>query len=80
MRGKLHKTDQGWSVATLEEGDWNTYYPLHPDDVNQINADAQVFDNIEARVAAYPDVEFELTITTLDFIAYAKLKQEKICY
>ena len=31
MKGTLHKTEQGWSVATIEEGDWNTYYPLHPE-------------------------------------------------
>ena len=60
MKGTLHKTEQGWMVATIEEGDWNTYYPLHLDDVKQISADAQVFDNIEARIAAYPDVEFEI--------------------
>jgi len=37
MKGTLHKAEQGWMVATIEEGDWNTYYPLHPDDVKQIN-------------------------------------------
>ena len=31
MKGTLHKTEQGWNVAITEEGDWNTYYPLHPE-------------------------------------------------
>jgi hypothetical protein len=34
--------------------------PLHPDDVKEIEQDAKIFDNIEARIAAYPDVEFEV--------------------
>ena len=33
---------------------------LHPDDVKQIKEDSKVFDNIEARISAYPDVEFEI--------------------
>ena len=76
MKGKLIKTDEGWMV---EHGEikplWppfsqivKTEYTLHPDDVKQINRDAQVFDNIEARIAAYPDVEFEIVEQ------YAKLK------
>ena len=34
---------------------------LHPEDVNQIQQDAVMFDNIEARIAAYPEVDFEVT-------------------
>jgi hypothetical protein len=34
--------------------------PLHPDDVNEINAWEQIFDNVEARIAANPEVEFEI--------------------
>lgn len=68
MKGKITKTDQGWMVryidSVLSDMGTRTYYdkelPLHPDDVKQINKDAQVFDNIEARIAAYPDVEFEI--------------------
>ena len=33
MKGKLCKTDNVWYVMGVEEGDWNTYYPLHPEDV-----------------------------------------------
>jgi hypothetical protein len=64
MKGTLHKTEQGWYVShatyVMTSKRWTAgKYPLHPDDVKQINRDAQVFDNIEARIAAYPDVEFD---------------------
>ena len=62
MLGVLTKTNNNWVVNhsySLTKDDWETL-PLHPDDVKQINRDAQVFDNIEARIAAYPDVEFEI--------------------
>lgn len=64
MKGKIHKTEEGWDVI-YDQRTWQDpsaedgQLPLHPDDVKQINADAQVFDNIEARIAAYPDVEFD---------------------
>jgi hypothetical protein len=59
--------------------------PLHPDDVKQIEEDSKVFDNIEARITAYPDVEFDIVLCSYskdkhDF--YAKLinqDQETIC-
>jgi hypothetical protein len=47
-------------VVAVEEGDWKTYYPLHPADAAEIEADSKRFDNIEARIAAYPDVEFTI--------------------
>jgi hypothetical protein len=68
MKGKLHKKINGdWVVLKVNEEvppcdtiiEHGIEYPLHPDDVKQINRDAQVFDNIEARIAAYPDVEFD---------------------
>jgi hypothetical protein len=78
VKGILTKTDNGWQVShatydmILER--WIAgKLPLHPDDIKQINADAQVFDNIEARIAAYPEVEFEVVISALDFEKYAKL-------
>lgn len=38
---------------------------LHPTDVEQMKQDALVFDNLEARVRAYPEVNFEVqTIAT----------------
>jgi hypothetical protein len=63
MRGVLHKTEQGWVVRYSNPQEYREpihSLPLHPDDVKQINADAQVFDNIEARMTAYPYVEFEI--------------------
>jgi len=79
MKGRLKKTEKGWVVLytdcvphrmTMECG---SSLSLHPDDVKEINIDSQVFDNIEARIAAYPDVEFDIVISALDFISYAKL-------
>ena len=60
MKGKLIKKSDNWYVIRVEEGDWETYYPLHPADIEQIDIDAKIFDNIEARIKAYPDVEFEI--------------------
>ena len=65
MKGIIKKTDKGWNVLYTQcvpkriVTEWNKSLPLHPDDVKQINKDAQVFDNIEARIAAYPEVEFD---------------------
>jgi len=89
MKGKLIKDDEGWWVQHKAKGlDGNLEYiaesMLHPDDVEQIEKDAQVFDNIEARIAAYPDVEFKMVtevvasvgdLDTQDYytISYAKL-------
>ena len=61
MLGVLTKTNDNWVVNhsySVAKDDWETL-PLHPEDVKQINRDAQVFDNIEARIAAYPEVEFD---------------------
>lgn len=62
MKGTLNKYLDEWGVL------WNcaipTYAPsrqwtpLHPDDKKQIEQDSLVFDNIEARIAANPEVEF----------------------
>lgn len=35
-------------------------YPLHPDDVEKLMENSWIFDNFEARVANYPDIEFEI--------------------
>jgi hypothetical protein len=69
MKGFLHKTEQGWVVEYAKHSE----LPLHPDDVKQINRDAQLFDNIEARIAAYPNVEFEILIEEETSEYYAKL-------
>mgnify|MGYP003353005778 CR=1 FL=1 len=63
MKGILHNTDSGWQVSystyDMTQKKWLAgKYPLHPEDVREIQLDSLVFDNIEARIAAYPDVEF----------------------
>ncbi|NBR25677.1 MAG: hypothetical protein EBU08_18225, partial [Micrococcales bacterium] len=38
---------------------------LHPEDVKEMEEQEKLFDNLEARVAAYPEVEYEVrTIAT----------------
>jgi hypothetical protein len=83
MKGKLIKKDKGWIVefpisslhSTLQE------LSLHPHDVKQIQRDSERFDNIEARIAAYPEVEFEIIQVASDNMGkvntYAKLIKEK---
>ncbi len=70
MKGKLIYDQDGWWVQHKARGlDGNLEYiaesMLHPDDVKQIEKDSQMFDNIEARIAAYPDVEFEMVTETV---------------
>jgi len=67
MKGRLKKIGEEWVVTYDMFQDDHSYpfpaykiIPLHPDDVKQIEEDSKVFDNIEARIAAYPEVEFEI--------------------
>ena len=65
MKGTLTKADNGWQVshATYDMvlKRWTAgKLPLHPDNVKEIEEDSKIFDNIEARIAAYPEVEFEI--------------------
>ena len=67
MKGRLKKIGEEWVVTYDVFQDDHSYpfpaykiIPLHPDDVKQIEEDSKVFDNIEARIAAYPEVEFEI--------------------
>lgn len=60
MQGKLIKQENKWFVKYFEDWIGFNLYELHPDDVKQIEEDSYMFDNIEARIAAYPEVEFEL--------------------
>jgi hypothetical protein len=84
MKGTLHKTEQGWVVEYAKHSE----LPLHPDDIRQIEEAAKVFDNIEARIAAYSSVEFEIidefthpelftNVGWGDSIKYAKLMPSK---
>ena len=37
MEGRLRKIKDTWYVITIEEGDWETHYPLHPYDIATAN-------------------------------------------
>lgn len=87
MKGVLHKVDGDWKVSHATYNILSKRWiagklPLHPDDVKQIEEDAKVFDNIEARIAAYPDVEFEIVKENVDTGAleapYIKVKYAKL--
>ena len=56
MNGEIKKIDGNWVISYKDK-----IYPLHPDDLQQILEDSQIFDNIEARIFAQPQVKFELT-------------------
>jgi len=74
MTGKLIKLNNIWHVKSFNYwDDSGTYYDLHPDNVKEIEQDSYQFDNIEARIAAYPDVEFSLVSLVDGGIIYAKL-------
>jgi hypothetical protein len=89
MKGLLTKTDEGWQVShatydiAIEK--WTAgKLPLHPDDVKQIQEDSQIFDNIDARISAHPNVEFKIVEVFNKngqighrYINYAKLIDEK---
>lgn len=84
MTGKLIKLNNKWVIKYVDFGMTHiNYYDLHPDDVKRIEQDLYQFDNIEARIVAYPDVEFELVafhnllvhtgIKYNEYITYARL-------
>lgn len=81
MKGRIFKTeDYGWLVAYNDaEGLFRTRQ-LHPDNVNEILEWEKVFDNIEARISAHPDVEFEMVEhQKMDGVTeYAKLIYEDL--
>lgn len=58
MKGKLVKKEDTWYVTRLEENEWETYYLLHEDSVNEIKAWEQIFDNVDARIASNQEVDF----------------------
>jgi hypothetical protein len=67
MKGKLKKIGEEWIVTYDTFQNDHSYpfpaykiIPLHPDDIKEIEVDSKIFDNIEARIAAYPEVEFEI--------------------
>lgn len=59
MKGRLLKADGEWLVSYNDEQGLFRFLPLHPYDVNEISEQEKIFDNIEARISAYPNVNFE---------------------
>jgi hypothetical protein len=64
MKGTVYKTENGWVVKQIvaegPDAKLINQYLLHPDNVKEINEWAQIFDNIEGRIASDPEVEFEI--------------------
>lgn len=67
MKGTMKKVDGEWVIEYWYErtSSWAVHpnqasLPLHPDDVLQIQKDSMVFDDIDSRIASYPDVNFEI--------------------
>lgn len=81
MKGTLQKNkDNQWSVTissvskeSLDE------YQLHPDDVNELIDINNIFDNLEARIAANPEIDFDVVECQKmnDIVKYAKLVKVK---
>jgi len=92
MKGILRKIDNKWMVQYIGHPidilDGNeslvNYLPLHPDDVKQIEEDGRVFDDIESRIRAYPNVDFvfyeiwEEVDGNTDITTYAKLIKKDV--
>jgi hypothetical protein len=71
MTGKLHRAEYGeWLVQYQGQE-----FQLHPDDVEYLLELDRVFDCLESRIAASPEVKFEIVEhQKLDGVAtYAKL-------
>ena len=72
MKGTLYKSKSTgeWMVRTMLVSPMVGPYGfrdlrLHPDSIAQMEEDEKIFDNLEARIAAYPEVEYEVyTIAT----------------
>ena len=58
MKGRLLKANDQWMVSYNDSQGIFKLLPLHPYDVQIIEDQEQVFDNIEARISAHPDIEF----------------------
>lgn len=59
MKGELLNTNHGWMISYIEDGTAKGV-SLHPGDVEFIDECRFTFDNIEARIATNPEVEFEI--------------------
>jgi hypothetical protein len=62
MKGRLLKANDQWMVSYNDAAGLLQTLPLHPYDIKEIDDQANVFDNIEARISAYPDIHFEFEL------------------
>jgi hypothetical protein len=81
MKGKLIYDQEGWWVQhTATSPDGTEYFQtdtmLHPDDVKFLEDCNLVFDNLEARIAAYPEVEFEMVTETVMSVGNSEEQDE----
>lgn len=61
MKGTIKKGEfNDWYVEYADDQEGLKSLPLHSDDVEEILELSQVFDNIESRIFAYPNVEFDI--------------------
>lgn len=69
MKGFLEKKDDIWQVKWSDTNSINgpewVWTPLHPSDVDEIKEQSLIFDNIESRIASYPEVNFEIVTNAL---------------
>lgn len=60
MKGRLIRSNGTWKVSYIDSQGISKLLPLHPFDEQIIEDQEKVFDNIEARISAYPDIEFAI--------------------
>jgi hypothetical protein len=59
MKGELIKSGHGWMISYIENGE-HKGISLHHDDIEFIEQTKFTFDDIEATIAANPEVTFEI--------------------
>ena len=59
MKGELIKSTHGWMISYIENGE-HKGVSLHHDDIEFIEETKFTFNDIEATIAANPEVEFEI--------------------
>jgi hypothetical protein len=71
MKGKLRKAEHNEWLVEHEDG----LYQVHPEDADRLIELDRVFDNLSARIAASPEVEFHLVQNQKlsGTVTYAKL-------
>jgi len=76
MKGKLIKKKDKWYVIRIEEGDWETYYPLHSNDADLMVFKGQLPNN--QHIMNGKEVEFEIVKEYIDNYTNQVQKYAKI--